>query len=146
LRKQRKKRRVGRPSTGKRPMIAFRVHQQRYGEIAKGAEQNLLSMSEEAERRLLQYAEWEQQFGDSRKLLAQTNAAIASSFRNALVGQGYQRIATSRGVLWAEPGVDLSGSLSVSVDAATVARAIEPEFVQLITRVLESIAKDRTTG
>jgi hypothetical protein len=137
-----KKKRVGRPRTGQRPVIAIRVHEPLYAKIVAAAARLNLSISEEAERRLERSFEWERQFQNAEKLIADTRTAIAGQFESALGEKGYQRVQTDRGALWGEPGMDMS-HMSISVDAAAVARAIEPELVSLIARTLQNIAKER---
>jgi hypothetical protein len=57
------KKKVGRPTTGKRPVLAVRVHEPLYERIKSSADDRGLSISEETERRLADSLEWERRFG-----------------------------------------------------------------------------------
>ena len=148
MKKSGKKRPVGRPSTGlRKPVLAFRVHPQIYDELWQAAARAGLSISEEAERRLQVVPMWERQFGDTKKLREQTLESIAADFKAALFGAGYQPFSTSRGRLWAEPGVDLlSGPLSIEVEIAAAIQQATPKIVQAITSELVAQAKKEGTS
>ena len=138
-----RKRRVGRPRTGKRPVLAIRVHTDLYKEIRQSAAARDLSLSEEAENRIKQSFEWDEKFGDVNKMIADGRATLERGFQAALSQAGYQRVQLDQGTIWAEPGMDIS-RMSVSVDAAALVRLIEPELTQLVARALGQIAKERS--
>jgi hypothetical protein len=133
-----KKKPVGRPRTGKRPVIAIRVHNDLYEEIVKSAAARDLSISEEAENRIKQSFEWDKGFGDVRKMITDAKATLARNVPAALHREGYQRVVLDQGVVWAEPGMDIS-RMSVSVNAAVIVRLIEPELTRLVTSAIEQV-------
>jgi hypothetical protein len=137
------KKQVGRPRTGKRPVIAMRVHNDVYKQLYRSARAHELSMSEEAEHRIRQAFEWETAHGNVRKMLADVRAVLAGGVEADLSKLGFQRVALDQGTVWAKPGMNIS-RMSVSVDAAAVVRLIEPELTQLVARALGQIAKERS--
>jgi hypothetical protein len=134
-----KKKPVGRPRTGKRPVIAIRVHNDLYEQIVQSAAARDLSISEESENRIKQSFEWDEKFGDARKMIADVHAMQARAVEATLSKADYQRVALDQGVVWAEPGMDIS-RMSVSIDAAAIVRLIEPELTGLVARALRQVA------
>ena len=63
------------------------------------------TIGEEMIRRLERSFEWEQQFGSIRELQAEAQKVRERGDEAALRGKGYQRISTSKGPLFAAPGV-----------------------------------------
>jgi len=133
-----KKKPVGRPRTGKRPVIAIRVHSDLYEEVVESAAARDLSISEDAENRIRMSCEWEKAFGDVRKMRADARAALARGLQPALHEAGYQRVHLDQGSIWADPGMDIS-RMSVSVNAAAIVRLIEPELIRLVARAVEEV-------
>jgi hypothetical protein len=136
------KKKVGRPRTGKRPVIALRVHQPLYDRITESAAGLKLTISEEAERRLERSFDWEKQFGNADKMLAEHRAALAGGFESAMRNKGYQRVRIDQGVVWAEPGMDIS-RMSVSVDAAAIVDAIHPQLVAALVQAFAKLKSDQ---
>ena len=142
--KRTKKRRVGRPSTGVRPSIAIRVHQELYDELCGTAARAQRSISEEAERRLQVVPIWERQFGSTKELYEQNLKNMAADDRAFLLGKGYQPFSTSRGKCWAEPGVDLlSGPLSIDVEWAAALQKAMPKILEVIVSEMRVQAKEK---
>src|SRR5262249_20743665 len=101
-------------------------------------------ISEEAERRLQVVPVWERQFVSTKELYEQNLKNMAADDREFLRGKGYQPLMTSRGRVWAEPGVDLlSGPLSIDVEIAAAIQQAMPEIVQAITSKLVGQAKEK---
>ena len=129
------KKRVGRPRTGKRPVIAIRVHDDLYKKIRQSAAAGKLSISEEAENRIKQSLEWDGVHGDPRK---KRKAVLAQGVEPDLSQLGYQRIALSQGSVWAARGMKVS---RMSVEAALVIQLIRPELTHVVKRILLRIEK-----
>ena len=137
-----KKKRVGRPRTGKRPVIAIRVHNDLYEEIRKSSVARDLSISEEVENRIKQSFEWDRTHGDIRKMRP-TVGLTGTNLEAALSQAGYQRIHLDQGIVWAQPGMDVR-RMSVSVDAAAVVQAMEPDLTAALVRALEKARDGRS--
>jgi isopenicillin N synthase-like dioxygenase len=60
-------------------------------------------MSEELVWRAMQSFEWEERFGDAKKVLADAHRAIAGELRQAMRDAGFTPISTPSGIQWAEP-------------------------------------------
>lgn len=112
-------------STGQSPVIAARVSEPLHRQIKEAAKKSGRSMSEELAWR------------------------IAMSFAQDLGAQlrqaGYTPIGMVQGIVWAEPGVNVS-RLSISIDADAVVREMQPELVQTLARALGKFAKTNTAG
>jgi hypothetical protein len=134
------KKRPGRPRMKKRPVVAMRLHQDLYDKIRSSAGNRKLSMSEEIENRLQQSFQWDQSADGVRRLLADAAAAIQGKFDAALRERGYQPIHIDQGRIWAEPGMNIS-RMSVSVDAAAIVSAMEPELAEILARALAKVSK-----
>jgi hypothetical protein len=100
-----------------------------------------LTVSEEAERRLERSFEWEQQFGDIKQMMADAEATLKRGFEAALPEKGYQRVRVDQGVIWAEPGMDIS-RISVSINAAAIVEAMKPEIVAALVQALAKLKDD----
>jgi hypothetical protein len=125
-------------------VLAFRLHQPIYDQLVEAAADHKLSISEEAETRIENSFIWEQQFGDVKNLQEQNLKAMAGETRTFLLGLGYQPFSTSRGRLWAEPGVDLlSGPLNIEVDIVAALQRAMPKIVQAIIGELVEKAKEK---
>ncbi len=77
MEKKRKKKKMGRPRTGVRPIISTRVHLPLYNEIRQSAAAYKLTISEETEKRLELSTRWPGAEHMIRKLLAENQALIA---------------------------------------------------------------------
>jgi hypothetical protein len=129
--RNRAKKKLGRPSTGKRPVLAARLHEPLHEKIRLAAEANGLSISEEAERRLERSFEWEQTFGDAKKLMADAEKTLAKGLEARMRQAGYQPIHDINGTVWAEPGMQIgrfTGAINPAVEEIierVVARALK---------------------
>jgi hypothetical protein len=132
------KKRVGRPRKPRRPVVSVRVHEPLYESLRESAAKLRLTISEDVERRLERSFEWERQFGDTKKLLADTEATLQRNLEAHLRAKGYQPIGTDQGRIWAEPGMSLS-RLSRSVDVEAFMRAMQPELTGAVTRALAKV-------
>jgi hypothetical protein len=65
-------------------------------------------MSEELVWRAMQSFEWEERFGDAKKVLADAHRAIAGELRQAMRDAGFTPISTPSGIQWAEPDSAIS--------------------------------------
>lgn len=74
---KKKKRPVGRPRTGFKPVIAIRIPEPLYDEIVASAAAHKLTISEEAQQRLAFSTEWDGVEYRIRDLLAENQALIA---------------------------------------------------------------------
>ena len=61
-------------------------------------------------------------------MVADAQATLERGFEAALRDKGYQRLRVDQGVVWAEPGMDIS-RMNVSIDAAAIVEAMKPELV-----------------
>jgi hypothetical protein len=105
------KKRVGRPRGRKaphRPVLSVRVPAEFYAEVTQAAQQSGRTISEEVIARARHSFEWEKTFGDARKLMADARRVMAGELRQAMIGAGYTPVVSSSGVLWAEPGSEVS--------------------------------------
>ena len=83
-----KKRPVGRPRTGKRPVIAMRIHPDLYEQIMQSAIERKVSIAEDATNRLQQSLDWDRTAGDVRKMIADAERVIAGEKEAALRKMG----------------------------------------------------------
>jgi hypothetical protein len=143
LKKGTKKRPVGRPRTGRRPVIAFRINQQLYDRLHEVVRDSEFSISEVIQARLELTFQRDDILDEARKKLADAEALAGRSVAMAARAQGWREVGAIGGSIWLEPGVDVSGGLQVAASAATIAKAIQPELVKLITGVLERLAKEK---
>lgn len=142
---KRTKQSKGRQATGQRPVLQFRVHPDTYADLKAAAEKSKLTISEAAAARLESAAEIIDAKAEALRILDDAQSAVARSLEAALRAQGFQPIALDQGVVWAEPGMNIS-RLSISVDAAAIVRAMQPEMIAALTRALGNLAKDSDDG
>jgi len=141
------KRPRGRPAKFNEPRmtVSCRLQAAYYDDVKAVASQHGRSISEEIERRLDRFAEWEKQFGDVRKLMdhatATAQAAAKGEIERALREAGYQRVRIDQGSIWADPGVNIA-RMSFSVDAAVIVRAMEPNLIEALTQALEKAKRE----
>jgi hypothetical protein len=121
------------------PVIAGRVPASLHRQIKEAAKKSGRSMSEEQAWRVAISFEWERAFGEAKKWLADQDAVLQRGYRAALQQMGCQRISIDQGVIWAEPGTSIA-RLSLSVDAAAIANAMQPELTELVVRVLKKVS------
>lgn len=129
-------------SAGQRPVLQFRVHQDTYDDIGKAAKKLKLTISEEAARRLDRYAEYEKAMGDVKQWLAESRQTVAKGQEAALRDWGYRRIQLDQGAIWAEPGMEM-GRMNLSIDAAAIVEAMEPELVAVLARAIQKVSKPK---
>ena len=124
-------------SGGQRPVLQFRVHADRYEDIRRAAELRKLTISEEASRRLEEHATTLQDrdaiLSEARNHLAQAAAITKSNVAGRMREYGYQPISTSKGKVWAEPGMDISHLEFVLPPA--VEEAIEQAVLRALAKV-----------
>jgi hypothetical protein len=109
-------------------------------QLEREAARNDRSMNSEIVNRLEQSLAWDQSADAARKLLADSKAAIRGGLEAALRRDGYQPIRIDQGRIWAEPGMNIS-RMSISVDAAAVVSAMEPELAEILARALAKVSK-----
>jgi hypothetical protein len=109
------------------------VHQDLYDRLQKSAGDANLSLSEEAERRVLQAFAWEEQLGEMKKARAEFDALIAKGMDAALRARGYQPIHDVNGTVWAEPGMELGKFTG----------ALNPAIVQAIEEAMRRVIKSK---
>jgi hypothetical protein len=88
-----------------RPVRSARVAKALDAKIKAAARASGRTLGEEMIWRVEQSFEWERQFGSIRELQAQAQGIMERGFEAALRDKGFQRVSTSKGALWAEPGV-----------------------------------------
>lgn len=143
MEKKRSKRKAGRPRTGKRPVLALRVHEDLYEEIRGSAARLKLSISEEAARRVSMSFEWEKQLGDMQSALAEHREVLKGDFEAALRTKGYTPIPTMDGKhMWAEPGFNF-GQVNLAIDVRAIVKEMEPGLMDLLARALGKFAKEQ---
>jgi hypothetical protein len=123
-------RRPGRP-LGRSPVMAGRVPRSVHRRITQAAKRSGRSGSEELVWRAMQSFEWEEKFGDAKKVLADAHRAIAGELRQAMRNAGFTPVYGSAGTYWLEPGmpaVPLEGTLAAEVKAA-ITEAVKQAFV-----------------
>ena len=117
------KRKRGRPATIQRPVLQFRVHPDVYEDLKRTAADLKITISEEAARRLDRFKEWETTFQSTKKLMADAQKTVEGDLRNALRQAGFQQVRIDQGLIWTEPGMNLS-RLSLSAATADMAHEI----------------------
>jgi hypothetical protein len=136
------KKRRGRPRTGRRPVVSVRVHEPLYEAIRQSAGEHGLNISEEVGRRVQQSFDWERQFGDAKRLMAETQQAMKGELEAVLREKGYQRLRLAEGVVWAEPGMPI-GPMTLSPHIDEIARALEPRISATINQAIrETLTKE----
>jgi hypothetical protein len=101
-----KKKRRGRPPGRKapwRPVLSVRVPEEDYAAFKAAAHVSGRTISEEVVWRARQSFEWEKQFGDVRRLLADAQRVISGQLRTAMVDAGYTPVHDFGGTVWHEP-------------------------------------------
>jgi hypothetical protein len=66
-------------------------------------------------------------------MMADAQATLERGFEAALREKGYQRVRLDQGVVWAEPGMDIS-RLSISIDVAAIVEATKPGLVAALVQ------------
>lgn len=132
-----KKKRPGRPATGKRPVIAMRMHPDVYAKICAEAELHKFSISEEAEHQIKLSFEWADKIAEMRRL-----TTTIEGLRDLMRAQHMRPVQLDQGTVWAEPGVDTS-KLSLSVDAAAIVESMKPQLVAALVEALQKSKGDK---
>jgi hypothetical protein len=125
-----KKRHVGRPKTGPRPVIAMRMHPNLYAEVLASAAARRLSIAEEAARRIQQSFDWDRTHGEANKLIADAQEVIAGGKEVALRRCGIHPVIGRPG-LWVE--ID-----KISLEEIVALNPMLENLVEtLVARILE---------
>jgi hypothetical protein len=125
-----------RPETRLVKNRTFRVRAGLDAKLQSAAQISGRSVSEEIERRVEASFEWEQARHTAQQWLEASREALQHGFETGLRVKGYKRVRVDQGVVWAEPGMDVS-RLSVSIDAGAIVKAIEPDLVKALARALD---------
>lgn len=133
------KKKVGRPSKGKRGTFTFRVTADLRAQLEAAAAAGPRSVSEEIERRLVLYAEYDKAFGSAQKIIDDAMTTTIENLKPRMTRAGFHRITTDQGAVWAEPGTPL-GRMSISINAAAIIDAMLPDLVAALARALERMS------
>lgn len=121
--------------------LKVRLREPMRARLEKSAKQRGISLNAEIANRLEQSFDWDEKFGDSRKMLAEHEEVLRSGLEAAMRHEGYQPVRLDQGIVWLAPGAPI-GKLSFSIDAAAVVDAMTPELTGIIARALANVAKD----
>jgi hypothetical protein len=126
--KKRAKKKRGRPATGKRPVIAIRVHEKLYEDICASAADHRFTISEEAEHRIQLSFEWE-----TMRLEMQRLTGTIEGVEELIGNWGFRKhYIDGKTVVWTPPGQPES-RLSISLDLLGLKTQMA-ELVQAIER------------
>jgi hypothetical protein len=132
---KRARKKEDRPSTVQRPVLQFRVHPDTYEAVNASAEKLKLTISEEAARRLERFAEYDAAFGSAKKLIADTQSTLARSVEAQLRTSGYTPIASPKGTVWLDPGMDPM-SVSVWTSPEGQLQSLESALEKIVERAI----------
>jgi len=133
-RPSRKKRPVGRPRTGARPVIAMRMHEDDYERLRKLAQDHKFTISEEAAHQIKLSFEWADTISEMKRL-----TGTIGGVRELMKSFGFQKIQLNlKDAIWAEPNVDTL-RMSHSVDAAAIVKAMESELAALLANAIKKV-------
>lgn len=117
----------------KRPVLQFRVHEDDYEKLRVSARKHKFTISEEAAHQLNLAFQW-----DATRVEMQRLTTTLEGVKELMVAHGFKKVPIDQGAMWSEPGVDIS-RMSVSLDAAAVVKAMEPELANLLARAIEAV-------
>jgi hypothetical protein len=121
------------PKREQSPVIAGRVPASLHQQIKKAARKSGRTMSDEMAFQVALSFEWEQQRLDYLEIIKG-----GERLENLLAGIGWKQTRFLEGSVWTPPGIDIT-RLSYSLDAAAIARAMEPELTQLVARTINKM-------
>jgi Arc-like DNA binding dprotein len=136
------KRRVGRPRSKHRPVLAARVPEEFLAQLQASARAHGRNASEELIWRAQQGFEWEAKLGTAQAMLAETrriaDATLKVPLEQTLRERGYTKVQAIEGAVWFEPGVNAPTWVFANVSPES--RIVLQEMLdQAATRALEKL-------
>lgn len=120
----------------KRNNLTMRLRDETKNKLQGAAAANTRSLSEEAEARLDRSFEWEEAFGNARKILANAHQAVAANLRAQMKREGWTQVRGVDGAAWFEPGMEPNKWFTSNTPQAVVEDIAERAAVKAVKKVL----------
>lgn len=132
-----KPRKRGRPTKFDEPRVSlsFRLRRPLYEDIKEVAEVTGLSISEEIERRLVQFAYWENRYGEAQRMVDIAREAIQMDLDKALRDNGFKRVSTGYGYAYLDERVPVD-LIDGTADADAIMEKVAPTLRHVIGEAL----------
>ena len=122
------------PKREQSPVIAGRVPASLHKQIKKAAQKSGRTMSDEMAFQVATAFNWE-----TTRLEMQRMTSTVEGVEELMRAHGFQWVPLDEEkVVWAPPGMDIS-RMSISLDAAAVVKAMEPELAGLLARTINKL-------